>query len=251
MPNLKILVAEDNLIHSNKMEMLLDEMGYDLIGIFASSEELLRAFHATKPDLILLDIELEGNKDGVEIAEKINTIRATPIIFTTALEDKSSIERATKTNPYAYLIKPIEKGALQAAMELALFKFSKEQNPQKVDETYNGWQEDLVMSNSFFIKAGGKLEKVQHDDILWIELAEERYCDIVTSNKNYHLRTSMTVLSQKLNPSHYLRIHRKYIVNIQKIDGIDEADLMLEIGEHSIPFGNTYKSALLSKLSLL
>ena len=251
MPKIRILVAEDNPIHASRMDMLLDEMGYENVGIYAKSDEFLRTFHAVKPDLVLLDIELEGSKDGVEIAARISELSPVPVIFTSALEDKKTLERAQITNPYAYLVKPVEKGSLQASIELAVYKFAKDQEQVVINQPFTGWAEDLLVKDSFFVKTGSKLEKVNYADVQWIELAEERYCDIVTSNRNYHLRTSITSLAEKLAPSEFVQIHRRYIINASKIDSIDEADLTVEIGDKTLPIGKTYKSLLIKRLQML
>lgn len=249
---IKILIAEDNPVHASKMEMLLDELGYHLIGICPTEEEILRLFRATKPDILILDIGLAEGGDGVTIAGKINEIRPTPIIFTTSFEDKESIDRALKTNPYAYMVKPVEKPSLQAAIELALYKFSllDKDSVSFTDRSMGGIGE-LVLTDSFFIKAGNQLRKVSFDDILWIEVAHDRYCDIVTPNRRYPVRTSMNAMEETLNPTTFIRIHRSHMVNIAKVQGIDELEMTVEIGDHSLPLGGAYKNNILNRLNRL
>lgn len=252
MNKVKILVAEDDFTHAAKIEMLLDEMGYDLVGIFPTEEEVLRLFRATAPDLLILDIQLSQGGDGVFLASKINSIRPIPIIFATSFDDKETINRALKTDPYAYIVKPVEKPSLQAAIELAIFKFNKSQqdvSPNLSDEA--NWTKDLVLKDSFFIKAGSKLMKVPLSGILWIEVGEERYCDIVTVDRKFPVRTSMNYLEQTLAPSVFVRIHRSYIVNMEKIEGIDEVEMTLDISGQTVPLGAAYKTNLLQRLQRL
>lgn len=251
MSKIRVLVAEDNPIHAGKMEMLLDEMGYETIGVYATSQELMRAFHATKPDLVLLDIELDGQVDGVEIAKKLNQFNQVPIIFVTAREDQATISRAKATDPYAYMLKPVERGSLQASIELAVYRFARDQEKFQELEPFTGWSNDILVKDSFFIKAGSKLEKVHCNDILWVELAEERYCDVVTKNRNYHLRASMTSLGEKLDPARFVRVHRGYIVNAHQVESIDEADMVIEVAGKSIPLGKSYKDQLVNRLMML
>lgn len=251
MAKIRILVAEDNTAHAMKMEMLLDEMDYQLLGIHASTDEFLRSYKATKPDLVLLDIELDNGGDGIEIASRINAERQVPIIFISARNDLETMNRANSTDPYAYMVKPVEKNALQAAIELAIYKFAKDQDKNTHSGPFAGWSEDLLVKDSFFIKSGGKLEKVQQDDILWVELTEERYCAVVTVSRSYHIRASISGLADKLDPSQFVRVHRKYIANANKIDSIDEVEMTLQIGSHSLDIGKTYKSILLKRLNML
>lgn len=250
MPNLRILVAEDNPTHAAKIEMILSQIGYDMVGLFSTTEETLRMFHALKPDLVILDIELENNGDGVEIANKINSLKPTPIIFATSFEDKETIMRALREKPYAYLVKPISKGALQAAIELASYQFSIKEEKIHTPE-YNGWSDDLLMKDSFFVKTGGKLVKLLLTDILWIELADERYCEVVTEQKKYRLRTSLNMLEEKLNSKLFVRVHRSTIVNIMKIDDIDETDLTVSINGNTLLMGKIFKTVLLKQIKTL
>ncbi|MGB3465458.1 MAG: response regulator transcription factor [Cyclobacteriaceae bacterium] len=251
MAKIKILVAEDDPIHAMKMEMLLDEMNYQLMGICSATDEMLRSYKAIKPDLVLLDIELDNGSDGIEIANRINAERRVPIIFVSARNDVATMMRANESNPYAYMVKPVEKSGLQAAIELALYKFARDQEESIKSEPFTGWSDDLLVKDSFFIKTGSQLEKVRTSDILWIALAEERYCEIFTDSRQYHIRTSISSLTNKLDTNIFVRIHRKHIVNADRLDAINEADMTVTVGGHLLSIGKTYKNILLKRLNML
>ncbi|MEQ8810999.1 MAG: response regulator transcription factor [Imperialibacter sp.] len=248
MSSLKILVAEDDPLHAARMEMLLTEIGYEMIGPADDEGTLLRLFKATLPDIVILDIRLKGGSDGVDIAARLSQVQKVPLIFATSYTDATTMKRAVAANPFAYLIKPVEKGALQAAIELALFKFGR---PDVPSEAFTSWTEDLVIQDFFFVKAGDKLLKVSADDILWVEVAEDRYCDIVTADRRYHLRTSLSSLESKLNTQLFFRTHRTCIVNLRKVDSIDEGDFTISIDGRDVPLGKTFKASLLKRLKTL
>lgn len=250
MPSVKILVAEDDPAHASKIEILLEKLDYEVLGVLSTERDFLRLFKATKPDLVILDIALEDQGDGVNLAAKINEIRPTPIIFATSFEDKETLYRALQANPYAYLTKPVERTPLQAAIEIAIYKFAK-RGVVFDYESYKGWEEDAIVNDSFFIKSGSKLIKVKHEDIHWIEVAQERYCDIVTVDRRYQIRSSMNQLEERLSTSVFVRIHRGHIVNIRKVDGIDEMDMTVDLGSETLPLGGVYKANLLNRLKLL
>jgi DNA-binding LytR/AlgR family response regulator len=253
MSEIKVLVAEDDPMHASKMEMLIEEMGYSLIGIAATAIDFLRLFRATLPDLIILDIELKEGGDGVEIARKVSDIRPTPTIFATSFEDKETLSRALKTNPYAYLVKPVERPSLQAAIELAVYRFAnnRDNGVECVGDGAASASEEVIINNSFFIKSGSKLLKVPHEDILWMEVSQDRYCDIITAKKSFQIRTSMNRLEEKLNSAIFVRIHRSHIVNIHKVEGIDDIDMTVDIGDNQLPLGGTYKDNLLKRFKTL
>ncbi|PIB34009.1 hypothetical protein BFP72_00460 [Reichenbachiella sp. 5M10] len=249
MAKLKVLVAEDDLTHATKMEMLLDEMGYDCIGIHDNEMDLLRNIKVLKPDVVVLDIALKNANNGIHIAQKIQHTHPTPFLFVTSFDDKETMNQAMETAPYAYLIKPVERGNLQAAIELAIRKFSQQDSP--ATHSPAEWNTDVIIRDSFFLKRGSKLEKVQIQDILWIELADERYCQVITTAHQYHLRMSLKSLEQQLDPKLFLRIHRAFVVNIDRIDSIEEADFMITVGGQEIPFGRSYKTVLYQRLQML
>jgi len=248
MSAIKILLAEDNPLHASKMEMLLDILGYELVGVGATEDEVLKLLKSNEPDLLILDISLADNSDGVQIASKTQSIKPLPIIFATSFEDKATLERALSTNPYAYLIKPVEKGSLQAAIELAFKKFSQNPDiPKKRDEELD----EVVLNDSFFVRSGGKLQKVKLTEVMWIEVAQDRYCDLVTADRRFQVRSSLSQLEIRLNPEIFLKIHRGTIVNMNFIDGVDEVDMVVEVGNHSLPLGGSYKNDLINRFRLL
>ncbi|MBR07471.1 MAG: hypothetical protein CMP48_07270 [Rickettsiales bacterium] len=250
MNQIRILLAEDNPLHASKMEMLLDILGYQLVGIGSSEEQVKELFGLHEPDLVIMDISLSGDGDGIKLAAELQRIRPTPLMFLTSFEDKETLNRALDTNPYAYLIKPIERPSLQAAIELA-FRQYKLSKGEVVSESRSPESDELIQKDSFLIKSGNKMSKVPLKDILWIEVSQDRYCDIVTKSRNYSVRTSISHLESRLDPSIFVRIHRSHIVNIHKIDGVDDFDMVIEVGDKSLPLGGAYKNQLLERFRLL
>ena len=127
---MKILIVEDDPIYADAIEMMIEKMGHQTIGITENSNEVLRMVKATQPDLLLLDICIKGEADGIQIAEQIPA--SIPVIFITSLHDQQTFDRAKKTTPFAYITKPIDQKSLQRSIELALY-----QQMNKPSETPN------------------------------------------------------------------------------------------------------------------
>lgn len=252
MGKIRVLAVEDEPIHQEKIYIVLDELGYELIGIVDNAKEAMQMLIATKPDIVLMDIALEGEKDGIEIAAKINQTIPTPVIFTTSFRDKKTISKAMHTNPYAYLIKPLEEENLQAAIELALFKFAKDKEQQEVEEApFQQWSKDLLIKDSFFTKQAGKLIKVKFEEVLWIEVLKDKYCQIKTLDNEITLRSTLKELSQKLPSQLFVQVHRGYIVNAHFIESMDEAEGTVTIKGNALPMGRIHKEAVLKRLNLI
>ena len=119
----KILIVEDEWIVAENLSRVLQKLGYEVVGIVNSGEEVIQEVAATNPDLILMDIMLQGEIDGITAAEQIYEKFQSPVIFMTAYADDDTLERAKQTEPYGYLVKPFELIDLKTTIEITLQKY--------------------------------------------------------------------------------------------------------------------------------
>lgn len=122
-----ILLVEDEYILALDLERQLTELGYKVIGFVASGEEAIALAHQHKPDLILMDIKIKGAIDGIEAARRIQEQDAIPVIYITAYSDRLFLDRAKITEPFGYLVKPVNRRELSANIEMALYRHAMEQ----------------------------------------------------------------------------------------------------------------------------
>jgi hypothetical protein len=122
----KILVVEDELIVALELKSRLYDLGYTVNGTVASGEEAIEETRKQNPDIILMDINIKGAYDGVQVAEIIKAEYDIPIIFITAFSDPKTLQRAKIIEPYGYIIKPFEERELHTAIEIALYKHNME-----------------------------------------------------------------------------------------------------------------------------
>ena len=118
----RILIVEDEMVISMELAATLRRLGYDVAGQVTTGEDAISKAGSTDPDLILMDIRLQGNIDGIEAAGRIRDEYDIPVIFLTAHSDEHTLERAISTQPSGYLIKPIRDRELYSTIELALRK---------------------------------------------------------------------------------------------------------------------------------
>jgi PAS domain S-box-containing protein/putative nucleotidyltransferase with HDIG domain len=126
MDKARILIVEDELIVADSIARILKMSGYSVCSIASSAEEALQKEEKLKPDLILMDIILSNGDDGITVAEQISSHSYTPIIYMSALTDDTNLERAKRTGPYGYIVKPFNARELIHAVEIALYKYSME-----------------------------------------------------------------------------------------------------------------------------
>ena len=122
MENTQILVVEDEAIVALDIQSKLRSRGYEVPALASSGKEAVEIADALRPDLVLMDIQLEGDIDGVEAAEQIRRRFGTPVVYLTAYSDDRTLQRAKVAEPFGYLLKPFEERKLHAAIEVALYK---------------------------------------------------------------------------------------------------------------------------------
>jgi PAS domain S-box-containing protein len=132
----KVLVVEDDRIVSRDIQNLLHRAGYEVVGSAVTGEEAVATASERRPDVILMDIRLEGEMDGIEAAELIRRERTMPVVFLTAYADDETIERAGASDPFGYLVKPFEETQLKAAIEIALYKHASERRLHESERRY-------------------------------------------------------------------------------------------------------------------
>jgi PAS domain S-box-containing protein len=132
----RIMVVEDEAVISMEIQDRLTKMGHSICGTAASGEEAVSVATAKRPDLILMDVQLRGEVDGVQTAKQIRDLIEIPIIYLTAFADDRTVERAKLTQPFGYLIKPFSEKELYAAIEMALYKNSMEARVRDSERRY-------------------------------------------------------------------------------------------------------------------
>ena len=150
--NKTVLIIEDELIIAANISLQLSHLGFEIIGIISKAEEVLSHLLEHIPDIILMDINLKGNYDGIELAHLIQKNYKIPIIYLTANSDEVHFERAKATNPYAFISKPFKRLELQRAIELSLIRFQEEQLREKNLDLNS--EEPYILSDCIFYGLG-------------------------------------------------------------------------------------------------
>ena len=223
---MKILICEDELIIAEFLKETCEELGYPVVAVAGNKQDAINKIVYHKPELVLIDINMEERASGIELAEYINETIRIPFIFITAFSDVDTIQRAIHTNPHAYLIKPVDKSTLLANIQLAKYKF----------KTSSPTADKYIQ---FTTENGGHFVNISQ--VLFIE-ASGNYCEFVNENKTRELiRISMHNVESALE-DHFIRVHKSFIINPQFITG--SSSLKVLIGTDVIPVGRAFKQNL-------
>lgn len=239
MAELKILIVEDDPLIAESIRMYLTRLGYIALEPAASKLEALEMLQKEKPDFAILDINLDGKQEGIEIGEFIHKSVDIPFIYLTGNSDKDSIDKASKTHPQSYLIKPFSPDDLYSAIQIAISNF-KSKDDQKEGEDLN------ILPESIFIKVGNKYVKVQVPDVYYLK-SDDKYIEIVTVSGTYSVRTTMESMLSSLKTHQFIRIHRSYSVNMKHLKEVNGESVT--VGDAKLPVGRGYRDELLKVIS--
>ncbi|MEP5614166.1 MAG: response regulator [Cyclobacteriaceae bacterium] len=238
---LKILIVEDELLVAKPLQILLEELGYMVTGIFNNAKSALAEMELNPPDLALLDIQLKSEETGIWLAEQINKNFDLPYIFLTSFDDPETISKATETSPFGYLIKPIKKQHLFAAIGVAMKKYADLVSVEGNDH------KEIILQDALFVRDEYLLVKIEFKDISFVR-PSGNYLEIHTPNKKYLIKGTMSSFSKSLPEQQFLQTHRSYILNVSKVEALGKN--FVKIGEVRIPITPQKKDVLLERIQL-
>lgn len=369
------MIVEDEMIVAKDLQRILKKLGYDTTDPFSAGNKALEQLEFLRPDFILLDINLKGEMDGIELAQHVFQDYGIPFIFITAFSDKNTLNRAKTVEPYGYIIKPFSEDDIRTSIELALYKHGKDIEHRSKSNTFadaldnieqgiiitdalrkiifinraaesltgtlktevtgtdiaaavklfdensktsflqlfeaddkegagknrtlpislsNGnsnvkitvnafpvktstqrnsgtalvlttggaapiaegnteknlmnFLENIYSSSGFFIKKDTKFVRVNYRDILFVEAMDNYVILKITGGEQYVIHSSMKDVESRVPQMTFARVHRSYIVQLEKIQSIEENILVVE--GHRIPIGKSYKDTLMERLNL-
>ena len=231
---MRCLIVDDNQLARMVMKQLVSQV--QILELVAECSDAMQAYNYLnngQVDLLFLDIEMPG-MTGIELTKKLGNKKPL-IIFTTAKTDYAV--EAFELNVIDYIVKPVALARFLQAVEKA--KETLDSNKQEVK---------IEAKEFVFVKDNGILKKLNLDDILYLEAMGD-YVKVHTAQKFHVLHSTLKSIEEKLPLNKFLRIHRSYIVSIQKIDFIQDG--IISIGKSTIPVAETYRSVLNKRLNLL
>lgn len=240
---MNILIIEDEALYADQLQMVVESLGYNVCGVIDNAEEALRILEVANPDMAIIDINLSGEMNGLELGKWIKRFKEIPIIYVTSYQDTEYFNQAKALSAYAFLEKPINKEQLARTIALG-FQFYQQQNDKQSDK------KSVEKKPELMIKIKAKYIKINQKDIAFIE-AEDKYCNIHLDDGTVYVeRTSLKDINNKLAPEMFAQTHRSYIVNLEKVRETDTADFTINVNQQHIPLGNTYKEYFLKKFGV-
>lgn len=224
---LTIYIVEDEPLIAATIETALLKQGFKVVGESDEAVSALNEIMVLRPNLVLLDIQLEGNKDGVDLALDLDELRQ-PYIYLTSQTDSQTIERIKGTKPIGYIAKPFTETGLRSNIEISWHNY-------KTSEQHY-----------LTIKDQGRLLQINQETIYYLK-AYDNYCYVVTKTKTYLVPHTLKHTFQQLESTNFLRTHRSYVVNLKHILSVGKNNIVLKNND-DIPLSASQKNLLVSKL---
>ncbi|MEZ4803357.1 MAG: response regulator transcription factor [Gelidibacter sp.] len=225
---LRIFIVEDEPLIAATIETALLKQGYLICGEADNFEDSYHEILKSKPDLVLIDINLEGDKDGVDLALVLDILDV-PYLYLTSQTDSLTIAKVKQSKPLGYVVKPFTETGLRSNIEIAWNNYSND------DREYLSFT-----SNNEF-------HRIKQSQILYLK-AFDNYCYVVTQEQDYLSPKTLKALSELLNPELFIKTHRSYIVNVSKITSLKTQSLYINMIK--IPISKSHKENLKEKFKI-
>ncbi|AXT62640.1 DNA-binding response regulator [Aquimarina sp. AD10] len=243
MKTLQILILEDNIDDAqNIINLLSQEYSITLVNTLVKAKE---ALGISTFDLAILDIDINGKLDGIEFAKYLQqTSSSIPFLFLTSMQSKTVFNAAKLTKPFTYLLKPFNTIELQYTIELAIEKYFQQEDTLSTNTP-------LITTGYLMIKKQQTICKLILDDIEYIEV-EENYSTLYTLDEKYVVKKSLAKLKPLLTGKNFEQIHRKFLVNFNKIKQINLAENTVYLNSNAkITISDRYKKQLTRRFDII
>jgi DNA-binding LytR/AlgR family response regulator len=221
MSKIKIGIVENEMVIANSIFLTLNKLGYEVLPAAYNYNAAINMIDTGKPDLLLLDINLGGDKDGVDVAYYSKENHPVPIIFLTANSDANTVDRAKPVRPNAYLVKPFTKEDLYAAIEIAV-------------SNHIGVETQSKEQESMLVKDGYNFVKADFKEILYLS-SEQNYVTFhLLHAKKLMMRSTMQEMEERLPKNLFLRLSRGFIINVKHVSKIETNKVFIEENEFGI-----------------
>ncbi|MFN8865071.1 MAG: LytR/AlgR family response regulator transcription factor [Flavobacteriales bacterium] len=236
-----ILLVEDDLVVKTTLEVILAEMGHQVVSCSDNGMDAVVAFSLHHPDIVICDIQLRGSVNGVDLVRVLNDIRKVPVLFITAHDSEDAFNRAKTVAPLAFITKPVERGALERAVALAA---------EHAKETFGFSVSALPVEDCLYTRVGNKLKKIYIREIECVEV-DGKYCSLQVGQRMINCKISLKELMDKLPRQKFIQINRNTMINLDMIEDIDIGQLMVKMPTAQHTISRTFKDNLLQRIHLI
>lgn len=265
---LKILIVENEILIAKQLSNYLKKQKYEIAGISRTGEQALELAKYENPDVILMDIDLDGEMDGIQAAASIHQSLIIPIVYLSQIVDSQTLKRASATYPATYLTKPYKNLDVRNAIEMAISSLSLLTNKHKKDvnisldvnlkmpqKLYNVLHS--IQDKIFIKKDNGSFDRLKFDEIVYIRTDDHT---LIIETIFGEMKTNYTLAQflEFFQAYPIFRIHKQYAINSNYVCSISKTELKLEytngfaeVIQQTFKIGPSYQKEVLKNFTFL
>lgn len=232
----KILIVEDEEELAANISEILSGLDYQVASVVDNAKDALSFLETTQVDLVLMDIMIKGDLDGIDLAYKIREIYQIPIVFSTAYSGTEYLERISSDIHEGYLLKPFTVDSLKTAVFFGLKRYEERKTINK-----------QAPKGSLKVMDKGYLVPIPFSEILYLK-ADGLYTKIYTKVKSYLVRDILKGFEEKLPEDQFFRVHKSYLINVEHVISFNAKKINL--GETPVPIRRGLYKELIEKLNI-
>ena len=239
---LKIIIAEDISSLEIDLQNRLTDMGFEVVGLVSSPADAIKLMEKKKADIVIMDTYSDLQNDGFSAAKLIVEKYDIPVVFLSAEDNIDFSKQIAEYGPSIFMNKPVSDNELKANIMMAAQNRNASPQSNAVPNS--------VQSPYIFVRADYRLNKIRVSEIYYLE-AKKDYVIIHTSDNVYTVHATMKDMVRVLPEDIFIRTHRSYIVNIDKVFSIKYPDLIIENKMKTIPIGGLYRKSFFERINVI
>ncbi len=233
MNKVKVQIVEDDKSYSLELEMMLQDLGYDVLPP-ARSPENVEDVNAA--DIVITDIYFDGRPKGITLAQSLQST-GTPVIVLTSQPSEHIYKESRGIMTAGFAVKPIAPLSLQSLMEKALIL---DKNPEALNQALEDWNRKQIINQYIFVRHGGALVKLTVANISLID-ADGNYCYLHSGDRRYAVKSSLRHLKELLKSQAFIQINRGQLANFHLVEQVDFVNNFIFIPDNKFVIGKTYR----------
>jgi DNA-binding LytR/AlgR family response regulator len=238
MEKARVLIVEDQVVVAKSIETMIAGHGMEVVAICKTGEDAIAMAERQEPDIVIMDIKLEGKIDGIQAAAKIRELHCIPLIFLSDFTDHVTVRKAKTTRPANFLSKPFTEADLLRAIDIAIYNANASRAADGGDE-----------GEFIFLKTGPQsYSRLEYNNIVYLE-ADRAYCKIQSIDKQHIVSMSMASVAEQLDRAVFVKIHRSFVVNIRKVRELAGTEVV--VAGQRLPVSDQHRTELMTRLKVL
>ena len=238
---IRFLIVDDDELIRTTLDVILSDLGHTIVASVDNAVDALVGYSVHQPHVVICDIGINGNVDGIELAKKLLQIRKCQLLFLTGHSDEAVFNKAKKLAPLAFITKPIVRADFERTIALAA---------EHSNETIGFVTQSMPVEGCLYTRVGNKLKKIAIANIEYIEV-DGKYSSICIANRLVNCKIALKELQAKLPQKDFVQVNRSSVINLNCIEDIDMARQMIKMPSAEISIGRNFKESLLNRLNLI